>query len=345
MATLAERAMSGTPIIEGNSATFVWQGLQAPQLIGDLTDWEHGPPISLARVAPQLWAHTVTLPAGAYLEYAYWDGNQRLADPLNPRTSPDGFGHRNHFVYMPGAAPTPLTRRRRSVAHGTLSRHVVAGQGLIAGERRTVYLYRPVADQPCPLLIVLDGQDYRHRAGLPNIVDNLVAAGRIRPLALAMVDNSGRGRFLEYSCNEATLAFLVSQVLPLAQQELPLLDLEANPGAYGILGASLGGLQALYSAMRLPHILGNVLSQSGAFTLDGYDTVVWDLVRHDPLRPIRVWMDAGLFERLLECNRRMCALLAERGYAATYREYGGGHNFPSWRDDLERGLELLFGAP
>jgi len=344
METLLERARSGTPILENAAATFVWHGPEAPQLIGDMTHWEHGSPISLARVAPQLWAHTLTLPNDDYLEYAYWDGSRRLADPFNPHTSPDGFGHHNHFFYMPGAAPTPLTQRRRSVPHGTLSRHTVAGKGLITSENRIVTLYRPPADRPCPLLIVLDGEDYHRRAGLPNIVDNLIAAGRIRPVALAMVAHSSRWRFLEYNCSESTAAFLVSQVLPLAQRELRLLDIEANPGAYGILGASMGGLQALYTAARVPHLVGQVLSQSGAFTIDGHDHVVWDLIQHGPLRPIRIWMDAGRYERLLECNRRMHELLVERGYPVTYHEYSGGHNFPAWRNDLERGLEILFGT-
>jgi enterochelin esterase-like enzyme len=86
-----------------------------------------------------------------------------------------------------------------------------------------------------------------------------------------------------------------------------------------------------------------VLSQSGTFTLNEHDTVVWDLVRHGNVLPLQTWMDAGRFEWLLECNRRMHDLLVARGYDVAYREYNGGHNYPSWRNDLGRGLELLFG--
>ena len=39
----------------------------------------------------------------------------------------------------------------------------------------------------------------------------------------------------------------------------------------------------------------------------------------------------------------MHQLLAGRGYDVTYHEYNGGHNYPSWRDDLLHGLEVLFG--
>ena len=78
--------------------------------------------------------------------------------------------------------------------------------------------------------------------------------------------------------------------------------------------------------------------------MDVHDTVVFDLVRHGPVQPLKVWMDAGRYEWLLDCNRRMNELLVETGYEVSYREYNGGHSYPSWRNDLWRGLEWLFGA-
>ncbi len=340
-----ERAQKGTPIIDGETATFVWHGPQAPQLIGDFTDWEHGSPLTLTQVAPEVWTHTLTFPCDAYIEYAYWRDDERVPDPLNPHTTPDGLGHDNHFFYMPNAAPASLTQRRRNVPHGTVTRHVVEEEFLVAGSRRTVYLYQPVTSDPCPLLVVLDGQDYQRRARLTNVVDNLIAQGRIGPVALAMVYHGGKARGVEYACSEATLVLLIHFVLPLAQRELNLLDSQVNPGVHGILGASMGGLMALYAGIRASHVFGRVLSQSGAFTLDEHDTVVWDLIQHGPVQPLRIWMDVGRFEWLLQCNQRMNDLLVARGYDVTCREYNGGHNYPSWRNDVWRGLELLFGAP
>lgn len=55
-------------------------------------------------------------------------------------------------------------------------------------------------------------------------------------------------------------------------------------------------------------------------------------------------MDVGAFEPLLEPNRRMHRRLALRGYQVRYREYSGGHNYTSWRNDLGQGLEWLFPA-
>jgi enterochelin esterase family protein len=344
MSRLLDQALQDHPIVEGDSVTFVWRGKRTPQLIGDMTDWAEGKPIDLEKIAPGLWATTLALPQDAYIEYAFWDGEQRVADPLNPDMTPSGTGHKNHYFYMPGGGPTGLIRRERRVPHGTITRHTVEDEFLLAGSKRTVLLYHPPTAEPCPLLVVLDGQDYRRRARMANIVDNLIAQDRIRPIALAMPYNGRGARGVEYACSEATLGFLVYEVVELARKEMNLLDLEANPGAHGILGASMGGLMALYAGLRVPEVFGRVLSQSGAFALGEHDTVVFDLVRHGPVSPLRVWMSVGRYEWLLDCNRRMHRLLDEKGYEVAYHEHNGGHNYPAWRNHLEQGLEALFGC-
>jgi len=343
--TLAERAqIEGTPIIDGNTATLVWRGQQAPRLAGDFNDWDWDKPVALQQIAPGVWAYTLELPRDAYIEYAYMLGDKRVADPLNPRSTPDGVGSHNHFFYMPDAAATPLAWRRRDVPHGSVTRHTIRTDGLAASSRRSVHLYQPPTTEPCPLVVVFDGRDYLHRAGLTVIVDNLLAEGRIRPIALAMVDNGGRARTVEYACSESTVGLVLYPVLSLARAHLNLSDVEAQPGAYGVLGASLGGLISLYTALRAPHIFGRVLSQSGAFGWGVADSVVFDLIRDGGHQPIKIWMDIGQFEGLLAANRRMHALLMDRGYDVTYREYHAGHNYPAWRDDVWRGLEALFGT-
>jgi enterochelin esterase family protein len=111
------------------------------------------------------------------------------------------------------------------------------------------------------------------------------------------------------------------------------------------MGASAGGLMALFTALRAPHVFRRVLSQSGAFGWEGgHKPFVFDLAQYLPVRPLRIWLDCGLYEGLLPGNRDMYDLLTRRGYDAQYREYPAGHNYPAWRDDLWRGLEALYPA-
>jgi enterochelin esterase family protein len=334
---LLKRAQTeGTPLIDGDKATFVWRGPDAPRLVGDINRWNARDPIELRRVAPDMWTHTVKLLRDAYIEYALVCGDQRVPDPFNANVAPNGHGGLNHYFYMSGG-PTPLIQRQRGVRRGIVSRHVIESD-LFFGNRRAIYLYQPPTDQPSPLIVVFDGRDYLRRVRLPDIVDNLIAQGRMRPVALALIDHGGPARIQEYSASEATIAAVLTKALPLAKSQLRLTE----PGDYGVLGASLGGLLALSMGLRYPKIFNRVLSQSGSFTLRGHETLVFDLVRAKFNQRAKIWLDVGRYELLKSANRHLRDWLATMNYDATYREFHGGHNYPAWRDDVWRGLEALF---
>jgi enterochelin esterase family protein len=341
---LLERARrEGHPLIDGNKVTFLWEGDSAPRLIDDLHGWEDAPQ-TLKRVSPNLWACSFHLARDAYFEYGFYDPamKQRFPDPLNPRRVWNGVGNYNHFFYMPEASPSPLTQRQPGAARGRVTTHTVETWMVAAPGHRRVYLYHPPVDERVPLLIVYDGPDYLRRGRLPIIVDNLIAQKRIRPIALAFLPNGGPRRGVEYACSDATLAWIEHDVLPLANRELNLADVKTQPGAFGVLGASFGGLMSVYTGLRLPEIFGRVISQSAVFETEGRDFVVVDLIRHAPSRP-RLYMDVGTLDFLLEDNRRVVPLLREHGFDLTYREYGGAHNYTSWRDHVHLGLEAMFG--
>jgi len=92
----------------------------------------------------------------------------------------------------------------------------------------------------------------------------------------------------------------------------------------------------------MPDIFGKVLSQSGVSVLDGRELATVDLINHRHAQEIQIWMDVGTMEYLIEDNRKMSALMKANGYNVTYREYTGGHNFTSWRNDVWKGLEAMF---
>lgn len=352
---LARARAEGAPLIDdgpGNqiTVTFVRESRKPVRISGDFDDWANGEHASvetnMAESAPGLWTWTKTFPRATYMEYAYFARTKKSLDPLNPRDSSNGGGSRNNFFYGPDAGPSPLIRARRGIARGVISRHTLNIEEVLSPASRDVWLYRPPVDGPTPLIIVMDGRDYYRRGRLNVIVDNLIAQGRIRPVALAMVNCSRSARYLEYACSDATVGLFTEAVIPLAAAHMPLVE---APGAHGIMGASMGGVMALYAGLRAPEVFGRVLSQSGAFSAGmrrgaPADLVTTDLVRHGPLAPLTIWMDVGRFEGLLESNQRMRALLVERGYPVGYHEYEGGHNYPSWQNDLAAGLEALYPA-
>lgn len=334
----------GTPIIDRNQVTFIWYGRRPPELVGDFNDWNEQRPVRMKHSASQVWSVQLSFPMDAYVEYQYLLNGQEILDPHNPRHVIGGTGHFNNYFYMPESRPTPLIQRDRQAPRGEVTRFSVDTEEYVAGRQRIVYLYQPPVREPSPLLVVLDGQDYLKHSHLAVMVDNLIAQNRIQPVSMALVKNRSRARVVEYACSEATLAFLAEQVLSLAKENLNLVDINRHPGSYGILGASMGGLMALFSALRLPSIFGRVLSQSGSFDFFGKESLVFDLIRLSPTLPIRLWMDVGTMEDLLATNRRMRDLLLSKGYPVDYTEYNGGHNYNAWQNDIWRGLEALFGS-
>jgi enterochelin esterase-like enzyme len=341
----------GNPVIQGNRATFIWEGDDAPLLVSDSTGWDERPRhfkrlTFTSRRGPTqpVWSASLTVPRDAYVEYAFMapDSDEKFLDPLNLHSTSNGFGNRNNFFYMPETMPSPFSLHRANVRTGTLTRHRLDTWLMQDDGERDVYLYAPPAKGPVPLLIVYDGSDYLHRGRLTTVVENLIADRRIRPIAMAFLQNGRARRNVEYICSDATISWLDREVLPLARKHLKLVNLKDKPGAYGVLGASAGGIMAMYTGLRMPEIFGNVISQSGVFAFEGRDLAAVDLFRYRHAHDLKIWMDVGILDDLLEDNRRMFRLLKEKEYAVTYREFSGGHNYTSWRDNVWRGLEALF---
>lgn len=343
--TLFDKAQKvGNPLIEGNKATFIWKGKTAPHFIDDIHMWEDAPQ-KMKRIDKELWAYSIELPAAAYLEYSFYEPREekRIEDPLNSNTVFNGIEHYNHFFYMPELSATELAIHRKNIPHGKVTYHNVETWMLADNGQRDVYFYRPPVKEPVPLLVVYDGTDYLKRAMLNTIVDNLIHEKRIRPIAMAFLQNGDEYRGVEYACSDATIMWLENIILPLARKRLNLLDTAKHPGAYGVLGASFGGLMSMYTGLRMPEIFGKVISQSGVFESEGRDFVAVDLIRSKQAREIKIWMDIGHFDWLLEDNRRLQPILRENGYEVTYREFSGGHNYTCWRNEVGIALEKMFG--
>ena len=215
---LLQAALSGgTPVVDDNRATFLWQrratalsrrrlqrlGPGRRPLRGRRSSPASGRSPSISRPMP-----TSSMPSCS--SHAT---TPALPDPLNDRTAPNGMGHVNHYFYMPeGRADVARMNRGAGVPQGKLSRHRIENSWLLADGKRWVHLYQPPVDQPVPLLVVYDAQDYLTRGRITQIVDNLIAEGRDRAdRGRAASTTARRARGIEYSCNEATIGSVVTR--------------------------------------------------------------------------------------------------------------------------------------
>lgn len=329
-----------TPQIDQEKVTFFWIGDDQPILVGDFNGWDFQNGIVLSQTSDKLWETKLEFPLDSYLEYSFVLNGKRALDPFNPRKLSNGTGDINNYFYMPSAKPSQYALRK--TRQGTLSEFQITDDIRLLDSHRKIFLYQPDANGPYPLVVVYDGLDFLQRGRITNIVDSLIQAGKIQPIALALVPNARSARFVEYAGNDSTVSFILNKVIPLAQQKLDLVDIEKNPGAFCVAGASMGGLMALYSALRAPTIFGHVICQSGAFRMYDEDFSIFELVDREQIPLIKVWMDIGKYDFLYSINQRMHDLLVTKGYDVTYREINGGHNYTTWRNDLALGFEHQF---
>ncbi|MGI5466821.1 enterochelin esterase [Streptomyces sp. CA-132043] len=370
----------GTPLVapdplgsaDHRAVTFLWRGTPAtravqvmPNKLGD----PRAPEGNLMEHVPgtDIWHWTLRLrhdwhgtydvhvdegdgPEPDSTAYWQWLRAQRRSDPFNPRTLPRRWGGGPvACAELPGAPRAVDWEPRPGTARGTVSEHKVASAHL-DGPRR-VWLYRPPHTahlrKRLPVLVLLDGEHWQQPGlGLAHLLDNLIADGRIPPLAVVLPDSvDAATRWAELTCRPEFVAFLAEELLPWAGGLLPVTE---DPAGTVIAGQSLGGLTAAYAALSAPHRFGNALAQSGSFWWPNGPRAEWltRRIAEGPRLPVRFWLSFGEQEWVaLPAARRLRGALASAGYDdAVHREFNGGHDYLCWRTELAAGLEALLSS-
>ncbi|MFD5650402.1 enterochelin esterase [Streptomyces sp. NPDC127039] len=371
----------GTPLVgpdplgdaQYRAVTFLWRGgpaTRAVQVLPNKLGDPHDPAGNLMAHVPgtDVWHWTLRLRHdwhGTYDLYvdegeglepgtaAYWRWlrTRRRGDPHNSRTLPHRWdGGTVPCAALPAAPDATDWAPRPGVPRGTLTEHTVPSARL--GGSRRVWLYAPpgAARQPdrpegLPVLVLLDGEHWGPRLGLPHLLDNLVADGRLPPLVALLPDAVDEAtRWAELSCRPEYVGFLADELLPWAAERLPL---TVDPARTVVAGQSLGGLTAAYAALAAPHRFGNALVQSGSFWWPAGPDAEW-LTRSlaaGPRPRVRFRLSFGEQEWVaLPAARRLRDTLASLGsHDSSYREYNGGHDYLCWRTELSDGLVELLG--
>lgn len=303
-----------------------------------------------------------------------WETRQRgwVPDPLNPLRLVDerfeidaGLLRFNDSVLaLPRSAPEPWIVHDPAVPAGTVDHHTFASK--ILGNSRDLWVYTPAGygdrRDSLPVLVLFDGERHDSVLRVPTVLDNLIAAGAIPPLVALMIGNVDRGT--ELPCSEPFAKALVDEMLPWLGERYRV---TGDASERVVAGASYGGLAAAWAGLTHPEAFGNVLSQSGSYwwkpdprnaelelVLGDAPEWAWLPARVATMEPVpvRFWMEVGRLENrtsggdtpsMVACNRHMRDVLVSRGYAVTYREYSGGHDYVWWRSTLADGLIALLG--
>jgi enterochelin esterase family protein len=344
------------PIVEPGYITFIYRG-KADAV--RLRHWIYGLRTAddLTRVrGTDLWYLVVEIPDESRVEYKFEVTQGRrvrwLEDPANPNRAYDPFGA-NSVAHAWGYHTPDWTKPQPGVLEGTLEERVFHSDAL--GGARRISLYRPPRfkeSRRYPLLVVHDGGDYLEYASLKTVLDNLIDRLEIPGLVAALTHPPDRME--QYRDNEAHARYLTHELVPQLEAELPLVG---TPESRCLMGASLGGVAALSTAVRHPGFYGRLLLQSGSFAFSDigghgrgpvFDPIA-DFMNGFRRKPVsvseKVFVSCGIYESLIYENRSLVPLLQETGMEVRFVEARDGHNWENWRDRLRTGLSWLFPGP
>jgi enterochelin esterase-like enzyme len=220
------------------------------------------------------------------------------------------------------------------------------------GTFHTYWVYVPAQYDPsvaASLMIFNDGQAFKGPEGdvrAPNVMDNLIYRREI-PVMIGVFINPGHtpeqpepptggwgdattNRPTEYnSLDDRYARVIVDELLPVLYKDY---NISKDPDRHGIGGASSGAIAAFTVAWECPDHFRKVLSIVGSFTNLRGGYVYPEMVRKNPKKPIRVFLQDGRNDnRALYTdgrydetrdwfyqNVRLMQALTEKGYDVNY---------------------------
>jgi len=195
------------------------------------------------------------------------------------------------------------------------------------------------------------------RIGIATTFANLVADRAVPPFVAVLIESihgsveRGPTRVRSLTHPGEFADFFLGELLPYLRGSYPVTD---DSRRTVLAGQSLGGLAAAHLATVAPDQVGWVIGQSaalwwpgdedgglsGAAVLAGFDEAA-----EAPESSVRFFLEAGSEEGdLLAANHRFREVLEKGGYAISFREYRGGHDYACWRGGLADGLIVALGS-
>jgi len=306
-----------------------WHPFSSPMLHADGTNF--------------FW-RTDTLPIDARVEYKLWIDSTWILDPLNPHRAKGGFGE-NSELRMSGYRESTADREDPKTARGAIDTLWI--ESAILHRRYPIYVYTPpgyTEGMLLPSIYATDGGDYLTLGRMDIILNNLIGEKRIQPLVAVFLDPrtdpkspSSNQRMIDYSASDAFLEFLETEVAPLIQKNYRV---SPNRRDRLIIGASMGGLISTYAVLQREGFFANSAAQSPAYWQA--DSAVFKTLDRIKQTGGTFYIQTGTIHDTQVEARLVSRLLREKGGHVTLEEFHEGHNWTTWRSNLDRILTHFF---
>lgn len=311
---------------------------------------EGGPPLEMQKDENGVWSATTGPLEPDMYGYSFNVDGVNVIDPVNPLMKPNLL-NTTSMVAIPGNNPWDLS----AVPRGTLHRHFY--KSAVVGDERDFIVYTPPGyekSKKLPVLYLLHGfsDDARGWVAVGNanvILDNLLAAGTVKPMLVVMTLGYGAPEILRGGFRDAGLVkrnydkyreALFTEVIPAVEKTYPV---SKNRKDRAIAGLSMGGAESLYIGLNNLDRFAWV----GAFSAGGLPGSTpaeafpaLDKSANDKLKLL--WIACGKQDGLLAGNNKVDAELTQRGIKHEYVLTEGAHTWLVWRRNLAAFAPLLF---
>ena len=317
---------------------------------------------SMQQGSDGLWHYTTAPILSELYRYEFIIDGDYTIDVTSPYTIRDGAVLRNVFVVPGGEGDLTMVQ---DVPHGTVSQVWYPSEKFGADRRMNVYTpagYEK-SRKKYPVLYLLHGgggdeNEWVNLGRAPQILDNLIAAGKIAPMIVVMPNGHGN---LTAAPGESSLGYY-----PPSNRPRGAYDLNAYPASFmeivrfidgtyrtladrkhrALAGLSMGGYHTFMISSNYPDQFGYIGLFSAAVSLrGGEDSLSADMEKkleklfsYKPL----YWIAIGDEDFLYEANKSYRSQLDAAGYRYTYVETDCGHVWKNWRHYLAAFTPLIF---
>ena len=318
-------------------------------------------PMSLTKNEQGVWSVTTEPLRSDYYTYTLTVDGVRTMDPKNPVIK-QGISSLENVMLVPGVETA--FEDNRAVPHGEVREVWYSSSTL--GMMRRMHVYTPPGyEKPgyekgatkYPVFYLLHGAgdddsgwNSVGRAGF--ILDNLMAAGKAKPMIVVMPNGSmplpaqtgmPNTQMMNQMRNLFTDEFL-KDIMPLVEKTYRTLP---NAQNRALAGLSMGGFQTLDVSLTRPDLFDYVgVFSSGFFgsSIDEAETKYAKALNDPSFNKGKklFWVGIGKDDFVMDANKKTLALFDKHQIKYQYKETSGGHTWINWRQYLNEYAPLLF---
>ena len=342
-----------SPIIEDSSiAIFYWYGKASMVLMnGDIQyGWARPDTMNIISLGGENFFYRIySLPDDARIDYQFIIDGKTITDPRNPITTPSGYGEHSQCA-MPLFKTKAVREYRPGIEHGTVDSLLFQSKQTSL-QPRMLKIYTPIGYEylsKLPTLYVNDGFKAIEYCSYINILDNLIANKKIKPIIVVFIDFVEGDQEYFISKTDEYLTAICDEMIPLVDKNYKA---SVKPEERVLSGISAGAHISLLTVFKRSDRFLNAAGQSPTITKQLFDALKEINLNEKKHKTFRFYFDVGRYDLLsgafdnqtfLYANQLLDKEMTKLDIIHSFNIYNDGHEWANWRERVGEVLIYFF---